>query len=330
MGGRWINQDKPQGTPFVNPVFDHDAPDPSGALKGDDGYYYIVTTQANYENGMEKLPILRSQDLVHWEHAGQVFDTLPDWLDKVEINVWAPDFVRHDGKYYVYYAGQSAPNDDGYKMGIGVAVADDPLGPYVDKGEPIAIGPSFGTIDPFIFTDDDGSSYMYWGSDARPIRVQKLSEDGLSLVGESEEVLHVSPVKKYERLLEGPWVVKRGGYYYLFVSGDNCCGAGANYAVMVARSESPLGPFEKYSSVPGGGPILEANDRFDAPGHNSIVTDDAGQDWILYHAFDRNARFKGRILLMDKIDWKDGWPVINDGKGPSFTEQKSGPVIRKE
>lgn len=328
--GRDLFDQEPQGTPYTNPVFDHDAPDPSGAVKGDDGYYYIITTQSVYDGILEKLPILRSKDLVHWEHAGKVFDVLPDWLNKGEINVWAPDFVRHDGKYYVYYAGKSAPNDEGVDFAIGVAVADNPLGPYVDKGEPIISGPSFWTIDPFVFTDDDGSRYMYWGSASAPIRAQKMSEDGLSLVGDSQIVLSVSPVKKYERLLEGSWVVKRNDYYYLFVSGDNCCGVDANYAVMVARSKSPLGPFEKYSAVPGGGPILEANDRFNAPGHNSIVTDEAGQDWMLYHAIDRDDPAKGRILLMDKIEWKDGWPVIHQGKGPTFTKQKDGPVTQQE
>src|SRR5690606_41791488 len=85
---------------------------------------------------------------------------------------------------------------------------------------------SFATIDPFIFKDDDGTRYMYWGSAEEPILVQKLSEDGMSLEGEPVEVLEVERYKPYERLLEAPWVVKRNDAYYLFVSGDNCCEIG--------------------------------------------------------------------------------------------------------
>jgi arabinan endo-1,5-alpha-L-arabinosidase len=317
-------------TPYTNPVLDRDAPDPSGAVKGEDGFYYIVSTQSIYDGDLIKLPILRSADLVHWELAGQVFEKLPEWLHQEEINLWAPDFIKLKDKYYVYYSGKSKPNDDNVDMAIGVAVADHPLGPYKDKGGPVVSGPTFTAIDSFVFTDDGGKRYFYWGSGFEPITVQELSEDGMTLIGEKKAVLPVDPGTQYERLLEASWVIKRQGYYYLFVSGDNCCGDYANYAVMVARSESHLGPFVKYRTVKGGGPILEANDRYNAPGHNSIITDEAGQDWILYHAIDREQPQKGRILLMDKIEWKDGWPIINQGRGPTNTQQTDGPVTFKE
>jgi arabinan endo-1,5-alpha-L-arabinosidase len=85
-----------------------------------------------------------------------------------------------------------------------------------------------------------------------------------------------------------------------------------------------LGPYEKYEE---GNPILKANEKFNAPGHNAIIQDDAGQDWILYHAYHRSNRNKGRIMLFDKVKWENGWPVINDGQGPSFTQQNEGPMI---
>lgn len=316
-----------QRTAFQNPIFKHDAPDPTGIVKADDGFYYIVTTQSMYYGSLKKLPILRSQNLVDWEYVGEVLPQLPDWLHTGEVNVWAPDLVEHNGKYYVYYSGKSKPNDRDEDFGIGVAVADHPLGPYEDKGEPIVIGPSFSTIDPFIFMEDDGTRYMYWGSAEQPIMAQKLSEDGMSLEGEPIKILDVEAYKPYEKLLEGPWVVKRDDKYYLFVSGNNCCGEWANYAVVVAVSDSPLGPFQKYWEIDEEyKPLLEENEKFNAPGHNSIITDEAGQDWILYHAYDRGNPQWGRALMIDKIEWVDGWPVVNKGNGPTSGLQKDGPI----
>jgi arabinan endo-1,5-alpha-L-arabinosidase len=120
-------------------------------------------------------------------------------------------------------------------------------------------------------------------------------------------------------LVEGSWVVRHGQYYYLFYSGDNCCGPRADYAVMVARSNSAAGPFEKKADPI----ILQKRGRWIAPGHNSVITDAKGQDWIIYHASDvRHSRVNPgadinsrRVMLIDRIQWgDDGWPVID---GPS-------------
>jgi arabinan endo-1,5-alpha-L-arabinosidase len=119
-------------------------------------------------------------------------------------------------------------------------------------------------------------------------------------------------------------VMRHGGWYYLFYSGDNCCGPKANYAVMVARSRNATGPFQTLEQATGKphSIILQQNAKWRAPGHNSVITDRAGRDWIVYHAVDTsrprekptdelNTR---RILLIDKIVWRNGWPVI---EGPS-------------
>ena len=119
-------------------------------------------------------------------------------------------------------------------------------------------------------------------------------------------------------------MIRRGDFYYLFYSGDNCCGTKANYAVMVARSRSATGPFETLEQATGKphSIVLEKRGRWFAPGHNSIVTDAAGQDWIVYHAVDsRHPREKAtdevntrRVMLIDPIEWVDGWPRV---RGPS-------------
>jgi arabinan endo-1,5-alpha-L-arabinosidase len=306
---------------YANPVMANDAPDPS-VIRGDDGAFYAYTTQAYHDVEFTTVPILRSMDLVTWELVGDAFagDARPSWIVPGSGNgdVWAPHIARIGGKYLLYYSASSAST---LSFGIGVAVADSPTGPFTDVGQPLLTGPGFTTIDPFVL-DDDGDLYLYWGSAHEPIWVQPLAPDGLSLAGERTSVLEPSR-RPYESLIEGPWVVKQDGFYHLLYSGDACCGADPNYAVLDARATSPLGPFERDP----GNPVLEANDRFNAPGHNAVVTDDAGRDWMVYHAMDREEGSGLRFLMLDPIDWSSGWPVVNGGTGPA-TSSSAAPVIK--
>jgi arabinan endo-1,5-alpha-L-arabinosidase len=131
---------------------------------------------------------------------------------------------------------------------------------------------------------------------------------------------------EYQRLIEGAWVVRRDSYYYLFYSGDNCCGPKAHYAALVARSRSATGPFQTLAATTGAADsvVVEAKGIWVAPGHNAVIEDAKGQHWIVYHAVDsRRPRSKPsdevntrRVMLIDRIDWRDGWPRV-EGKGPS-------------
>ena len=317
-----VSPSRPSPSPgYANPVFVNDAPDPS-VIRGDDGAFYAYTTQAYHGADFTTLPILRSTDLVNWELVGDAFagDARPPWIipGKGSGDVWAPHIARIGGRYLLYYAASSAKT---LTFGIGVAAADEPTGPFHDLGEPLITGPGFTTIDPFVL-DDDGKLYLDWGSAGEPIWAQRLADDGLSLKGKRTAVLDTSS-RPYESLIEGPWVVKRDGYYHLLYSGDACCGAEANYAVLDARATSPLGPFERDPD----NPVLAANERFNAPGHNAVVTDDAGTDWMVYHAMDRQDGSGLRFLFIDPIDWSSGWPVVNGGRGPSTTSSQV-PAIR--
>ncbi|WP_177182621.1 glycoside hydrolase family 43 protein [Paenibacillus sp. OV219] len=330
----FISADKGQPvvkTAFTNPVYNHDAPDPT-VIKAEDGYYYAITTQSQYDGKLVPLPILQSKDLVHWEMKGTVFtvDEVPSWA--TFDYMWAPHLTYYKGKYYVYYSTKVNDGDPFKGMGIGVAVADNPLGPYKDEGGPVVWGTGFEKIDPFVLDVEDGKRYLYWGSDKQPIYAAQLAEDGLSVVGEEKAVIYpgVQSREGYDALVEGPWVVKRNGYYYMFYSGDYCCqdnsGQDAHYAVMAARSKSWAGPFEPFPN----NPVLEKNDTFLAPGHNAVIQDEAGTDWMLYHAYNlKDISSSGRVMMLDRIDWKDGWPVIAGGMGPNAALQQDGPVTNK-
>ena len=125
--------------------------------------------------------------------------------------------------------------------------------------------------------------------------------------------------RAYSRLVEGAWVIHRNGIYYLFYSGDRCCGANANYALMVARSNDAQGPFELL-----GTPILVSSTEWHAPGHNSVVADAAGTDWILYHAMRAPPN---RLMLLDRVTYRDGWPRV-EGNRPSNSPGR-GPFVRR-
>ncbi|MEJ7803335.1 MAG: glycoside hydrolase family 43 protein [Candidatus Limnocylindria bacterium] len=292
---------------YENPVLANDAPDPA-VFRTDDGTYYAYATQAYFDAKFINVPILRSTDLVQWELVGDAFPANPDWATRSPGDMWAPHMMRwEDGTYRLFF---SAARRDNGEMAIGVATADSPTGPFTDSGGPIITGQSFSAIDPFVL-EYGGTNYVYWGSAGEPISAQELTADGTGVRGSPIEVLPRSS-GEYESLIEGAWVTEHDDRFYLMYSGDACCGPEAHYAVMVARSDSPLGP---YSRNPDN-PILEANEEFNAPGHHATIAGPDGSDWILYHAMVR-PETSFRSLFLDRIDWVDGWPVINGGNGPS-------------
>ena len=315
---------------YVNPVLDTDFPDPT-VIKAPDGFYYGYGTQTLRDGKWINIQVARSADLVHWQYFGDALPRKPDWASTTQ-DFWAPHVARDGARYIMYFSGKPNSSDERHGLCLGVATANSPLGPFVDMGHPLRCGSGFVNIDPMTFDDPaTGKHLLYWGSGFEPIKVQELAADRMSFAPGSSphDLVWPNPVKDaFPVLVEGSWVIRHGGYYYLFYSGDNCCGAKANYAVMVARSRSASGPFETLEQATGKphSIVLQRSARWIAPGHNSIITDSAGQDWIVYHAVDVgrprekpsddiNTR---RVMLIDRIRWEGGWPVID---GPSDTPQ---------
>jgi arabinan endo-1,5-alpha-L-arabinosidase len=334
---------------YTNPVsrgaFDA-FPDPA-IIKGKDGYWYAYGTtdpvrQSFGDNAFHFLPTARSKDMVHWEYAGDVFteSTFPNWLPGVpgeNTFLWAPDIRYLDGKYYLYYsvAHFGATSEDSL-FTIGLATAPTPTGPWTDSGGSVIEGedcPPTTNIDPAEFTDKDGTRYMYWGSYGA-ICAAKLTPDGTRLASSTTQIT-------YGHQAEAPYVVRRGDYYYLFISEGGCCsGPLSSYEVFVGRSKSPLGPFVDREGVSmmasrrGGTLVLSANgNKWVGPGHHSIATDLSGQQWFVYHAIDKNdpyleAPWDGinrRPMLIDRLDWTGGWPTVRAGAWASEDSQ-AGPV----
>ena len=320
---------------YSNPVLDADFPDPAVIL-APDGYYYAYATQTLREGHWINIQVARSADLVHWDHLGDALPEKPVWARTTQ-DFWAPSVIYDGSTYFMYY---SATPDiyERHERGHGLAVATSasPAGPFEDMGKPLLLGTGFEFIDPMAYDDPaTGKHLLYWGSGFQPIRVQELGPDRMSFAAGSRpiDLIWPNPVKgAFPRLVEASWVLLHEDFYYLFYSGDNCCGPDAEYGVMVARSQSATGPFETLEEAKGvpHSLMLFKSERWLAPGHNTIVTDKAGEVWIVYHAIDVNRPRQRqedeinsrRILLIDKVEWRDGWPHV----GTPSDEPQSAPV----
>jgi arabinan endo-1,5-alpha-L-arabinosidase len=306
-----------QGT-FTNPVFDRDFPDPNLEF-GHDGYIYAYSTNTKWTDLGPKpeqlIPIIRSKDLVHWDFVGTVFPTQPTW--KKEDGIWAPDVTYYDGKYYCYYAFSTWSDAD---PGIGLATADKAQGPFTDQGKvflssEIGVGNS---IDPVLVVEGD-QLYLFWGS-FRGIYGVLLTSDGTKPAGK--------PFQIADGNFEGSFIFKKGGFYYYLGSSGTCCdGANSTYHLLVGRATSLQGPYldkDDHPLLQGGGTMfLHADSKglFVGTGHNGdVLRDDAGTYWIVYHAFHKADPGRGRVLMLDRVDWVGGWPKIANDE-PSTTPQ---------
>lgn len=329
------NDEKPlpvKTVQFMNPVFEPVLADPS-IIKAEDGWFYGYGTEDNWGDGQGNrlVPVVRSLDLIKWTVTGNAFSTKPLW--KTDGGIWAPDVVFINKKYYMYYSysAWADPNP-----GIGVAVASNPGGPFVDQGK-LFLSSEIdvpNTIDPFYYAESD-KKYLFFGSYSSSINqgtyAVELADNGFSVKNLNDKV------KIAAGDFEAVMIHKRNGYYYFFGSKGSCCnGAASTYNVSVARSASLLGPYldragKRITERGNGTLLISGSEKYAGPGHNSrIISDKSGVDWLLYHAINKaNPIVPGgasrRMLMLDKITWIADWPVIENAvpgetlrKGPEF------------
>ena len=338
---------------YSNPVYSPVFADP--CVIEYEGKYYAYATEdygewkpsddpLENESNKKIVPILESDDLVHWYFKNAAFASLgkPSW-GTIGANVWAPDVVQIGDTFVMYYALSTWGDPD---PGIGIATAEHPLGPWTDQGKLFAsteIGVN-NSIDPAVFRGQDGKLYMIWGS-FRGLYGVELTDDGLALQGGLEYardnktlVAGLDTSQAFNlATYEAPYIVYKDGYYYLFVSSGSCCeGKSSTYHVRVGRSENPLGPYydDQGRDMKGenrGAIVVQASEDFVGVGHNAVIQDDAGNWYILYHGYDTQeyetfGNTNRRSLLIDKLDWSGDFPET-EGK----VAGRSGmpvPVIR--
>lgn len=215
-----------------------------------------------------------SEDLVHWTTHPRVLDiSRVTWA---AFALWAPSAIRANGKYYLFFAANDIQSDQ-EEGGIGVAVADRPDGPFRDAiGRPLIDKFHNGAqpIDPFVFRDDDGQHYLYYGG-WKHCNVVRLTPDfrGLLPFADGTTFKDITPAN----YVEGPFVFKRGGKYYLMWSEGGW--GGPNYSVAYAIGDSPTGPFTRIGKILQQDPTVATG-----AGHHSVIPVPGSDTWyIVYH-----------------------------------------------
>ena len=321
----------------VSDSFSDTYADPS-VIRGRDGWWYAYATSdpLRADDPPGAMHMARTRDWSNWDYLGSVFSagTRPSWATPT-AGLWAPDIRYVAGRYVLYFTVTDTTLNPGDDSAIGVATAPTPAGPWTATSAPAvpprpAPGGGFlWTFDPAGFTDVDGNRYLYFGSYFGGLWATRMSDDGLTPVGTATQVA-------IDNRYEGSFVVRHGAFYYLMGSSANCCaGPTTGYSVFAGRSTSPLGPFvdaegtSLLTSRVGGTIVLTQNgNRFVGAGHHAVFTDAKGRDFIAYHAIDRDNPWltepfgiNRRPMLLDRLDWVDGWPRTRAGRGPSDTPQ---------
>ena len=322
----------PKNDTYQNPVFEPVLADPTVIQDPKTKLFYAYGTQDNWDDGKGSrlVPILESKDMVNWSYVGPAFDTKPNW--KEAGGIWAPDINLVDGKYYLYYSFSTWGDKN---PGLGLAISDFPKGPFIDQGKLLdsesANVPN--SIDPF-FMEDNGKKYIFWGSFSDS---PKQGTFALELTPDGKKILNGQKHKIAAGDYEAVTIYKKEGYFYFLGSKGSCCeGANSKYHVLTARSKNLLGPYldkegRDIKERNHGSLILEGSDSIVGPGHTSgIIKDAKGKDWIFYHAIDKNNGKLGngtsrRMLMLDPLNWKEGWPLIGTGKPERNKTQK--PII---
>ncbi len=296
MAFRWTDC----GGLYTNPVMPFDCPDP-GVLRHARGYVLTCTSG----NAPDAFPLFTSTDLVHWTPAGSLLPAAarPAWAVS---DFWAPEIHALGGGYVAYFSARTGAGN----LALGAATAPTPTGPFTALDRPLLEDRGMGLIDASFFTDAGGTPYLVWKEDGNavgrrtPIKVQALTPDGLSVTGPASTA--ITNDRGWEGgLVEGPFVVLRDGRYYMFYSANAYYDA--RYALSVARSNSPMGPWEKQ-----GDPLVGSNGAWAGPGHGSVVQAPGGDDVLVYHAWQagHTNEAPGRLVLLDALRWLNGWPYI--------------------
>jgi beta-xylosidase len=273
---------------YQNPVLFADYSDPDAIRDG--ANYYLISSTFEFVPG---IPILQSQDLVHWTILGHAVSRLNldpkynlDGGNRYGGGVWAPAIRKHNGRFYIYF-----PTPD---EGIFMTSAAKITGPWT---EPVAVIAKAGLEDPCPFWDDDGQAYLVHSmKGAGPLILHRMSSDGKTVLDEGKEI-----VRDPRELptLEGPKLYKRNGYYYIFAP----FGGVAVGAQAVLRSKSIYGPYE-HRVV-----LAQGTTRINGPHQGAYIETADGQGWFL-HFQSRGAH--GRIVHLEPVQWKDDWPIMGE------------------
>ncbi|MCP5056526.1 MAG: arabinan endo-1,5-alpha-L-arabinosidase [bacterium] len=315
--------------------------DPAIAKLGDTYYVYSSSPLASFYT---------SPDLVTWTEAGQIFDELPPWVIEELPNpdhIGAPDIAFYRGVWILFYQSHIGGTCN---AGIGLAtnVTLDPSDPryqWVDHGLILRSTPLFenfdficgvddvlyNAIDPHLFIDDDETPWLVFGSTLGGLLLAEIDSETLRPTQHPRDfvVLAARPLLQADPIIEAPYIIRRGDYYYLFLSHNSCCkGAETKYKILVGRSEALEGPYVDREGVPliaeGGTVLIERDGRLIGTGHADVYSEN-GIDWLVHHAYDSEFDYEP-VLNIRRLVWGEaGWPEAcnADGTSPDSPEEPS-------
>jgi beta-xylosidase len=278
-----------------NPVFAGWYADPEGTVFGK--RFWVYPTYSAPYNEQVFLDAFSSPDLVNWTKHSRILDTNSvTWAWRA---MWAPAIVQNGGKYFLFFAANDIQND-AQAGGIGVAVADQPEGPFKDYlGKPLIDKFYNGAqpIDQFVFRDQDGQFYMYYGG-WRHCNVARLKQDftGFEPFADGAQFKEITP-KGY---VEGPFMfVRNGKYYFMWSEGG---WTGPNYSVAYAIADSPLGPFQRIGKILQQDPTVATG-----AGHHSVIRLPGKDDYyIVYHRRPLGERDGNhRVTCIDRMEFDE-------------------------
>ena len=287
----------------------------SGNLGAHDPSAILQTSNNTYYEFQTGLGAKTSTNLTTWTAAAVPF-AAPAWLQTNVPGVadlWAPDIAYLGGQYHLYYAGSTFGSN---RSCIGHATrASLNAGSWVDQGVVICSNvnttDNWNAIDPNVVVDTAGTPWLDFGSFWSGIKIVQLDQNGARVGTSTPTAIAARP--NNGGALEGPFIVRRCGYYYLFTSWDTCCkGASSTYNIRVVRSANITGPYVDKagtSATSGGGTLIAQGDgtSWAGPGGQSVLF--AGnRAYLIYHAY-AMSNGVATLRLADLVWDSSGWPM---------------------
>ena len=271
---------------FLNPIFSGDHPDPTIMRDGDD-YYLTFSSFDSYPG----IVIWHSRDLINWQPVTAALKTPIG-------SVWAPELLKHEGKYFCYIPARTAA----YRS-IYVIYAEQIEGPW---SEPVDLN-LHDHIDPGHAVGEDGHRWLFLSGGDRV----KLTPDGLATAGDVEHVY--DPWRYPEEWVvetfapEGPKILKQGDYFYMVTAVGGTAGPPTGHMVIMARSRSINGPWQNDPN----NPVIRtqsALEKWWSRGHATLFEGPDDKWWAIYHGYENGYWTLGRQTLLEPVTWTDdGW-----------------------
>jgi hypothetical protein len=326
-----IDQPPPSPTPSAPGVTVNSAENQSDpVLSLNAGRYFLYTsgipslhTSGVPSGPVVNVPVSTSTDLDTWTPVTDAMPALPEWA--IPGFTWAPEVHQFGTTFLLYFT--AALKGTGEEC-IGSSVSHSPTGPFVPESAPFICQRKLGgSIDPRVFTDSNGTNWMLWKSDqnidgsSTPTTLwsQRLSPDGLSLVGQESDLM--SPDEPWQgTIVESPQMVEVNGVYWLFYSA-NWFNQPA-YGIGAARCAGPAGPCSDDTNMP----LLASNAQGSGPGEESIFANGTGV-WMLYSPMRAVGGNPPRPVEITRLGFNASGPYLAAGGLPPALDTLTGSTV---